>query len=140
MWVIYTKVPLSGTQEHSMEFTVGAVVHVWTTKGCTDLSTGPSSSERTGGNYPDITPSEDLLVLKCFGKGSALCQRPNGQVIRVHHNHINEAAKYNTSKKRALPQSQDLEASIRLLEAQLALLRAKEETIEAEAVAEAKVA
>jgi hypothetical protein len=75
-------------------FAVGSVVHVFEPKGCRTLSKGICSSERLGGEYPDVLPTEDLLVVKTAGSNQALCRRPSGQEVLIHINHINAEADY----------------------------------------------
>lgn len=83
-------------------FTKGSIVHVFATKGCRDLKPGPSSSERAGGDYADIEPTEDLLVIEKRGSTKAVCQRSHedhvGMHILVDLNHIDETRAYNGLK------------------------------------------
>lgn len=88
----------STTNASKASFEVGKVVRVFETKGCRNLTSGISSSERKGGEYADIEPSEDLKVIKKLGSTKALVERTaegvEGLVISMHLNHINAQSSY----------------------------------------------
>jgi hypothetical protein len=79
-------------------FVVGETVRVWKPTGVRKLKYGFQTSERIGGDKPDITPDEDLVVVERFGAGKALCKRRNGDQVIVHRNHIDPQAKYYAAK------------------------------------------
>jgi hypothetical protein len=81
------------------KFVVGETVRVWKLTGVRDLKMGASTSERPGGDYADITPDEPLTVIETHG-ARAVCQRPDGQEVWVHINHIWKGSKYYQSKGR----------------------------------------
>ena len=73
---------------------VGKHVRVWKTTGVRLLSRGPQTSERVGGDFPDVEPDEDLLVLRKDGSQYAYVRRASGEEIRIHLNHINPTSSY----------------------------------------------
>ncbi len=80
--------------EKKTTFVEGGTVNVWKKTGVRRLKYGVQTSERTGGDFPDIDESEELKVVKKLGSGKAVCIRPNGQEIIVHKNHVDKDAKY----------------------------------------------
>lgn len=75
-------------------FVEGSTVNVWKKTGVRRLKYGVQTSERPGGDFPDIETNEALTVVKKLGSGKAVCRRQNGQEIIVHKNHIDKDAKY----------------------------------------------
>ena len=84
--------------EKKTTFVEGGTVNVWKKTGVRRLKYGVQTSERTGGDFPDIEESEELKVVKKLGSGKAVCVRPNGQEIIVHKNHVDKDAKYYTQR------------------------------------------
>ena len=80
-------------------FNEGEEIRVWKPTGVRNLKYGAQTSERTGGDYPDISPDEPLLVIKRFGSGKAICRRPSGDELIVHANHVNPDSRYYTTRK-----------------------------------------
>lgn len=89
---------MSNTNTTKVTFNVGSIVHVWEPKGCRELKGGASSSERLGGEYPDIDTTEDLKVIKKLGSTRAIVERSHedckGMQISMHLNHINADSSY----------------------------------------------
>lgn len=81
----------------SFSFTKNQTVSVWEPKGCRELRGGPSSSEKRGGEYEDLLPEEQLVVLQPMGS-RALCRRPNGQTLLVHKNHVDPNQSYSAAR------------------------------------------
>lgn len=91
-------------QAERTQFVEGGVVHVWKPTGVRKLKYGIQTSERTGGEFPDVRPEEALEVIERLSSGKALCRRPDreGQAdekIIVHINHINRDSKYYSDRK-----------------------------------------
>lgn len=134
---------MSNTNNASKKFVMGEIVHVWETKGCRELRHGPSCSERTGGDYPDILPTEDLKVVAVHGSTGADVIRESGQKIRIHKNHVDENADYNgtkgkkaTSAKPIAMQRAEAEAKLKELQEQVTALAKAEAAEEMKATLE----
>lgn len=85
------------------KFIVNETISVCKTFGCKDGKNGPASSERADQKYPNIEPSEKLLVLQTFGSTKALVKREGrdgeaDETITLHVNHINADSPYYTNK------------------------------------------
>jgi hypothetical protein len=123
-------------------FVVGQTVNVFERKGLRALKSGIASSERPGGEYPDLMPDEPLLVLKVYGQTRADVQREDGTIFRIHRNHVVSSATYNI-KKQAIKSSGKTtaerleEARLFLEAAQAAHAAARESEIEEGFVAQA---
>lgn len=106
---------MSNTKQDYTKFVIGGTVRVWQTKGVKDLGKGPSSSERSNAKgatnpYADIEPSEDLLVKTRLNNQEFICEREDGSMVKIHQNHINEKAKYNTKVSATQTPAQKVEA------------------------------
>lgn len=134
----------NNTNTNTVSFKVGETVHVFETKGCRELKGGPSSSERLGGEYDDIEPSEDLKVVKKLGSTKAIVEREDGTQISMHINHINPKSDYyalrgqkSATAKPLAVRIADKAAEVARLESELKVLVSRQADAE-ETVAEAK--
>lgn len=85
---------------NKVQFVEGKVIFVWKKTGVRNGKDGIMTSERTGQDYPDIEPTEPLMVLQKFGSTRARCKRgparlgqPDQEVV-VHINHVNSKSSY----------------------------------------------
>lgn len=134
---------------NSIQFVVGKPVFVWKTTGAKEGKNGPTTSERTGQDYPDIEPTEPLLVLVKYGTNKALAQRQGrdgekDEKIIVHHNHINPNSPYyaNRAAKEAvkpLTPAQELAQAQAEAEAAMARLQKAKDSIPAPTEAEPEI-
>ena len=92
-------------QGNTKGFIENSTVRVFKDTGVRDMKNGISTSERTGGDYPDITSDEDLLVLKKFGSTRALVRRENGQEVNIHINHVTPASTYYSQRGQKKPKA-----------------------------------
>lgn len=88
------------------KFVVGETVNVWKLTGVRDLKMGPSTSERPGGDYPDIDVDEPLKVVETRG-AKALVKREDGQKVWIHINHIWKESKYYEQRGQGRGQGQE---------------------------------
>lgn len=98
------------------QFVVGKTVNVWKTTGVRNLKGGPCTSERTGGDYEDIEPTEELMVLKKFGSTRALVRRENGDEVTMHINHINPSSTYYAARGETSSQKPSIDSAKKELE------------------------
>lgn len=126
-------------------FEIGKFVSVWEPKGCRELKSGASSSERTGGEYEDIFPEEKLKVVQKLGSTRAIVERENGMRISMHLNHINPSSSYyalrgqkSASQKPMAERKMDALAKLQQAKKELEELMALQKQAEAEASAAAE--
>lgn len=87
-----------GQGQGQRNINIGETLHVWKLTGVRNLKDGPQTSEKIGGEFPDVSPDEPLVVVKRYG-GKLLCRRGDGSEILVHRNHVNPNAKYYATRK-----------------------------------------
>lgn len=126
------------------KFIINEFVSVHKQFGCKDGKNGPASSERIDQKYPNIEPSEKLMVLQVFGSTKALVKREGrdgeaDETITVHVNHINADSAYyaNKGKKKSLSEAKETaeKAADALREAQEVADRAATDSTRDEAAA-----